>query len=107
MQIRDRLDEMTKEVHAGNEKAHIGLGMLKLKHMQKKTPTYYRYIGSLTTPPCKEQVIWNIIGQASTISKDQVLALKAPLNTPYQHNARPVQPLHGRQIELYHEFINH
>ncbi|GAU31796.1 hypothetical protein TSUD_22420 [Trifolium subterraneum] len=63
---------------------------------------YYRYVGSLTTPPCTEGVIWNIIGKVRTLSKEQLKLLKAPLGVEFQHNARPLQQLNGRKIEMYY-----
>ena len=33
---------------------------------------YYRYSGSLTTPPCSENVIWTIFEQKIDISASQV-----------------------------------
>ena len=40
----------------------------------EKAP-YYRYMGSLTTPPCSEGVIWNVFAGKVNISKTQVLIL--------------------------------
>jgi len=34
--------------------------------------TYYRYYGSLTTPPCYETVLWTVYQQPVVISKRQV-----------------------------------
>uniref|UniRef100_A0A7S2WNU0 Carbonic anhydrase n=1 Tax=Mucochytrium quahogii TaxID=96639 RepID=A0A7S2WNU0_9STRA len=55
----------------------------------------FRYTGSLTTPPCSENVKWNLISQANTCSQDQLLVLRnaMPLN-----NYRPVQPINGRVV---------
>ena len=33
---------------------------------------YYRYTGSLTSPPCTEGVIWNVFPQKINISLNQV-----------------------------------
>jgi len=55
---------------------------------------YYTFIGSLTTPPCSEGVTWYVLKNRSTLSADQV-AVFAKL---YPHNARPIQPLDGREI---------
>ncbi|KAK6944055.1 Alpha carbonic anhydrase domain [Dillenia turbinata] len=91
------------EEGAGDEKAQVPLGVIDTKHLRRKTRKYYRYVGSLTTPPCWENVIWNILHKVRKISKEQVAALKAPLERDFWKNSRPIQPLNGRKIELYRE----
>ena len=56
---------------------------------------YYRFDGSLTTPPCTEGVLWLVMKASVTASKDQiekfVKVMKHPNNRPIQElNARPV-----------------
>ncbi|XP_061963874.1 alpha carbonic anhydrase 1, chloroplastic-like [Populus nigra] len=104
--IKDKLDALAKEVCASNEEARIPVGVLDNKLLRKNTRKYYRYVGSFTSPPCTENVIWNILGKARTISKEQLEALRAPLGDDYKQNSRPVQSLKGRTIELYNEFTN-
>ncbi len=55
---------------------------------------YYQFLGSLTTPPCTEGVLWMVLKTPTTISRDQ-LKLFAQL---FPNNARPVQPLNGRPV---------
>ncbi len=57
--------------------------------------SYYTYMGSLTTPPCSEGVLWLVLRQPQQISAEQ-LAIFARL---YRHNARPIQPSFGRMIK--------
>lgn len=56
---------------------------------------YYRFTGSLTTPPCSEGVRWLVMKQPMTASKEQIEALA---NAMHHHNNRPVQPMNGRVI---------
>lgn len=48
-------------------------------------------------------LIWLMNVQVRSISKEQVELLQAPLDSTCKKNARPLQELNGRQIELYAE----
>jgi carbonic anhydrase len=56
---------------------------------------HYRYIGSLTRPPCSEPVRWFVLSRPGTVSTEQVAALLELSGGP---NNRPVQPLGDRVI---------
>lgn len=56
---------------------------------------YYKFTGSLTTPPCSEGVRWQVLKQRVELSKAQLAAFRKL----YKMNARPVQPLHGRKVD--------
>lgn len=56
---------------------------------------YYRFSGSLTTPPCTEGVIWLILKQPVSLSASQLKLFQQALR---HANNRPVQPLNGRLI---------
>ena len=56
---------------------------------------YYTYMGSLTTPPCSEGVLWMVMQQPVTISQQQI-NIFARL---YPMNARPIQSAAGRLIK--------
>ena len=62
-----------------------------------KNMTYFSYEGSLTTPPCSEGVHWNILTEPIQVSEEQI----AIFESQYQVNARPIQPVNGRVIELH------
>ncbi|ONH96397.1 hypothetical protein PRUPE_7G126300 [Prunus persica] len=62
---------------------------------------FYRYIGSLTTPPCTEGVIWIVNEMVNTVSKEQLELLKQAVYDYAKMNARPSQPLNDRDIMLY------
>ncbi|MFO1269875.1 MAG: carbonic anhydrase family protein, partial [Rubrivivax sp.] len=55
---------------------------------------YYTYMGSLTTPPCTEGVLWVVMRTPVTVTAAQV-DLFARI---YPMNARPPQALAGRRI---------
>lgn len=57
---------------------------------------YYRYEGSLTTPPCSEGVQWIVMAEKRQISAEQMATVVALLH----NNNRPVQALGDRQIGL-------
>ena len=56
---------------------------------------YYTYMGSLTTPPCSEGVLWMVMQRPVQLSPEQ-LSIFARL---YPMNARPVQQADGRLIK--------
>ena len=56
---------------------------------------YYRYDGSLTTPPCSEGVRWLVLKQPVSASATQIRQLTQVLGHP---NNRPVQPLWARVV---------
>lgn len=56
---------------------------------------YYTFKGSLTTPPCSENVRWFVLKEKITVSEAQLKAFTAL----YPMNARPVQPLNARKIQ--------
>jgi carbonic anhydrase len=56
---------------------------------------YYTYMGSLTTPPCSEGVLWMVMKTPVPVSAEQV-DIFAHL---YPMNARPVQRVAGRLIK--------
>lgn len=58
-------------------------------------PAYYRYTGSLTSPPCTEGVQWLIMKEALKISKGQLTSLQQAIGEP---NLRPIQDSQGRMI---------
>lgn len=56
---------------------------------------YFTYMGSLSEPPCTENVLWLVMKQPMTASPQQ-MALFSRL---YPFNSRPVQPSNGRMIK--------
>ncbi len=67
---------------------------LDLNELLPADHRYYTYMGSLTTPPCTEDVQWVVMRQPVTVSPEQI-ELFARI---YPMNARPVQQAAGRRI---------
>jgi carbonic anhydrase len=55
---------------------------------------YFTFSGSLTTPPCSEDVTWFVLKSTASLSPSQLAAF-AKL---YSNNARPIQPTNRREI---------
>lgn len=56
---------------------------------------YYTYMGSLTTPPCSEGVLWLVMKEPIQLSSQQI----AIFSRLYPMNARPIQADSGRIIK--------
>ncbi len=57
--------------------------------------SYFTYMGSLTTPPCSEGVLWMVMKEPVQISADQI----GVFSRLYPMNARPIQSASGRLIK--------
>jgi carbonic anhydrase len=60
-----------------------------------KSISYYRFSGSLTTPPCTEGVRWVVLKTPVSASRSQIETFQRVVK---HHNNRPVQPLNGRVV---------
>ena len=55
---------------------------------------YYTFSGSLTTPPCSEDVTWFVLKHPATISAEEI----DRFSQLYRNDARPTQPLYDRVV---------
>lgn len=75
----------------------------KLSLNEKISPTeilpknhdYYRFNGSLTTPPCSEGVRWLVMKHPAAASKEQIAEFAHVMHHP---NNRPVQSVNARPV---------
>jgi carbonic anhydrase len=60
--------------------------------LMPKPSAYFRYMGSLTTPPCTEGIIWTVFKDPVEASPEQIRQFASL----FANNARPVQRLNRR-----------
>ncbi|WP_420439557.1 carbonic anhydrase [Candidatus Palauibacter sp.] len=84
------------EAIPGPDESPAAVGALDPGALLPEGRGYFRYQGSLTTPPCSEVVSWVVMTESISVSQAQIDAFAAL----YPMNARPVQPLNGREIRL-------
>lgn len=62
---------------------------------------YFAYRGSLTTPPCTEEVLWLVFDSPIILSRKQMRGYRQLIDDDGDYlldNFRPTQPLNGRQV---------
>ncbi|KAK9921043.1 hypothetical protein M0R45_029573 [Rubus argutus] len=96
------LSKMNNDVTSltGIEK-EIHLGVIDPRLIRWPSLRFYRYMGSLTTPPCTGGVIWSVNKKVLTLSKQQLGLIERVVYDHTKMNARPLQPLNGRDITLF------
>jgi len=78
-----------------NIESSLVLNPKEIMQFFPKNREYYRYNGSLTTPPCTEGVRWIVMKKATTLSKAQTEQFAKVMVHP---NNRPVQAVNARII---------
>ena len=84
-------DELPTEAH---EERHVENTTINAEDLLPAERQYYRYDGSLTTPPCSEGVAWFFLRSPIEMSVSQISAFTAVV----ENNNRPVQPLNNREL---------
>jgi carbonic anhydrase len=74
----------------------VVIDRLNLAEGLTSTASYYTYPGSLTTPPCSENVTWIVLKQQTQMSVEQFEAFRGILGNDF----RPIQELNGRIIKV-------
>lgn len=88
------LEKVFDALPAAEDGTHA-LGALNPAALLPAKHGYYAYEGSLTTPPCSEGVRWQVLKRPIEVSESQIEAFRKL----YPENARPVQPLNGREVQ--------
>lgn len=81
--------------HKGAEQSYGGI-MINLNELLPKQSGYFRYFGSLTTPPCSEIVTWSVFRDPIEMNRLQI----EEFANIFPNNARSVQPLNRRHLLL-------
>jgi carbonic anhydrase len=89
--IRELWSDLPKEKNKEelHDTVHINVAaLLPANH------DYFTFVGSLTTPPCSENVTWFVLKHPVAISIGEI----ERFSKLYRHDARPTQPLYGREV---------
>ncbi|KAG6923168.1 carbonic anhydrase 9 [Chelydra serpentina] len=94
------LEQLREVQEEGKETTVAGFNIRDL--LPANLVRYYRYSGSLTTPPCFQTVNWTVFNQTVLLSKEQISLLETTLqgddDKDLQNNFRLTQSLHGRKV---------
>lgn len=77
-----------------SDRVRIPAALIDMNELLPKDQRYYQYLGSMTTPPCTEGVLWMVLKQATQLSPAQIRLFQQL----FPHNARPVQAVNGRPV---------
>lgn len=73
----------------------VPISTIDISQLLPQRREYYTYMGSLTTPPCSEGVLWIVMKETIQASRQQIDIF----GRLYPMNARPVQDGFGRLIK--------
>ncbi|MDO8458265.1 MAG: carbonic anhydrase family protein [Burkholderiaceae bacterium] len=76
------------------DRVRMPTGLIDMNELLPKDQRYYQFMGSLTTPPCTEGVLWLVLKQTTPVSREQIKLF----SQLFPHNARPVQAVNGRPV---------
>jgi carbonic anhydrase len=76
------------------DRVRMPIGLVDLNELLPRDQRYYQFMGSLTTPPCTEGVLWLVLKQPVAVSREQIRLF----SQLFPNNARPVQALNGRPV---------
>ncbi|MBK1649203.1 carbonic anhydrase [Rhabdochromatium marinum] len=89
--LADAWEEMPE--HA--DEHHKLLHQVSAEALLPSSHEYYRFNGSLTTPPCSEGVLWLVMKEPVTASAEQIEHFAKVMGHP---NNRPIQPTNARMV---------
>lgn len=90
------VSSMFTHLNKGQERFYVNIGSIINQPLG-----YCAYLGSLTTPPCTEGVTFLVSNDVKYINPRQVHMYNIAAGANFDGNARPVQPMNGRQVVCY------
>ncbi|XP_072469475.1 carbonic anhydrase 12 isoform X4 [Notamacropus eugenii] len=99
----DNIFSHLQDVKYKDQKIQIpGFNILDL--LPQNLDEYYRYQGSLTTPPCFPSVLWTVFRNPVQISQDQLLALETALYCTHIDDPSPLEMVDNfRKVQKFDE----
>ncbi|XP_021912216.1 alpha carbonic anhydrase 7-like, partial [Carica papaya] len=94
------LEHLLAEVTDTNEEERV-VGITDPRDIKIGSRKYFRYIGSLTVPPCTQNVVWTIVRKVRTVSREQIRLLRVAVHDESNTNARPLQAINERSVHLF------
>ena len=89
--MKNIIDNLPSQIN--KEKVNNSV-IVNLENLMPTNKNYFHYTGSLTTPPCSENINWNIFKTPVEASAQQLSKLKLIMG----NNSRPVQKLNNRIV---------
>ncbi|KAG9269660.1 carbonic anhydrase 6 [Astyanax mexicanus] len=95
------INNLAKVRYAGQS---MNISSLNVRSMlPENLANFFRYEGSLTTPPCFESILWTVFDTPITLSHNQIRKLESTLmdleNKTLWNDYRMAQPLNDRVVE--------
>lgn len=90
--VQEIWDNMPLEAGQSNKTNKV---LINARDLMPTDKSYFRYMGSLTTPPCSEGVHWYVLKNPIELSRAQLDLLKGVTGG---ENARPIQNRNNRMI---------
>jgi carbonic anhydrase len=89
------VDELWKDLPKEKEKEEVMDNVqIDLTTLLPEDRGYYTFSGSLTTPPCSEDVTWFVLKHPVTVTAAEI----EQFGKLYRDDARPTQPLYDRTV---------
>ncbi|KAJ4891172.1 Alpha carbonic anhydrase 7 [Raphanus sativus] len=92
---------LENKLSAMTDQNEFNIGTIDPKEIKLGSRKYYRYVGSLTTPPCTQNITWTVVKKVRTVARNQVRLLRVAVHDNSNTNARPVQPTNKRVVKLF------